>query len=126
MPGNPASPKNELDFSRWIEATPKIVASTTLRELEWKNSTLLSVDVWGDISRLKEEPGKDLLMFGSCGLASYTLQAGLIDELQIRIHPVILGVGRPLFKEGNGKYKLKLDRLRMLKSGLVELRYTLA
>jgi dihydrofolate reductase len=121
--GTGASPKNELDFSRWIEDTPKIVASTTLRKLEWKNSTLLSGDVWGDISRLKSRPGKEVLMFGSCSFASCLLQAGLIDELQIRIHPVILGAGRLLFKDGNGRHKLKLERAKMLKSGLVELLY---
>jgi dihydrofolate reductase len=125
-PGNPASPKNEHDFSRWIETTPKIVASTTLRKLEWKNSTLLSGDVADGILRTKKQFGKDLLMFGSCGFASCLLQAGLIDELQIRIHPVILGVGRVLFKEGNTRQKLKIERSKMLKSGLVEIRYSLS
>ncbi|MGP0017849.1 MAG: dihydrofolate reductase family protein [Candidatus Sulfotelmatobacter sp.] len=126
VPGTPASPKNELNFSRWIEATPKIVASTTLRELGWKNSTLLSGSVADGILRMKKQSGRDLLMFGSCGFASRLLQTGLIDELQIRIHPVILGVGRPLFNEGNGRHKLKIERAKMLKSGLVELRYSLA
>jgi dihydrofolate reductase len=123
---DPKRPKNELDFSRWIEATPKIVASTTLRELGWKNSTLLSGDVWGDISRLKEQPGKDVLMFGSCNFASCLLRAGLIDQLQMRIHPVILGQGRPLFKERGGRHKLNLGKTKMFKSGLVELWYSLA
>lgn len=126
VPGNPVSPKNELDFSRWIEATPKIVASKTLRELEWKNSTLLSGDGGGDISRLKEQPGKDVLLFGSCNFASCLLRAGLIDQLQMRIHPVILGQGRPLFKERGGRNKLNLAKAKMFKSGLVELGYSLA
>jgi len=125
VPGNPMRPKHELDFSRWIEATPKIVASTTLRDLAWKNSRLLSADVAGDISRLKKQPGKDVLMFGSCNFASCLLRAGMIDQLQMRIHPVILGVGRPLFKERGGRHKLNLGRAKMFKSGLVELLYNL-
>jgi dihydrofolate reductase len=124
--GNPARPKNEHDFSRWIEKTPKIVASRTVCKLEWENSKLLGGDVADGILRTKKQSGKDLLMFGSCGFASCLLQAGLIDELQIRIHPVILGEGWVLFKEGNTRQKLKIERSKMLKSGLVEIWYSLS
>jgi dihydrofolate reductase len=126
VPENAASPKNELSFSRWIEEMPKMVASTTLHELEWKHSTLLSGDLAEGISRMRRHPGKDLLIFGSCSFAACLLKADLIDELQIRIHPVILGVGRVLFKEGNTRRKLKIERAKMLKSGLVEMRYSLS
>lgn len=126
VPGNSTSPKNELNFSRWIEETPKIVASTTLDKLEWKNSTLLNGDVAGGILRIKKQSGKDLVMFGSCGFASSLLKADLIDELQIRMHPVILGVGRALFKEGTGPHKLTIERSNKWKSGVVEVRYRLA
>jgi dihydrofolate reductase len=126
VPGDPARPKNEIDFSRWIEETSKIVASTTLHKLEWKNSTLLSGDVAEGVSLMKKASGKDLLMFGSCSLAACLLKADLIDELQIRIHPVILGVGRALFKEGNMRRKLKMERAKVLDSGMVEIRYNLS
>jgi dihydrofolate reductase len=126
VPGNPSSPKNELDFSRWIERTSKIVASTTLRKLEWKHSTLLSADVADSISQMKKQSGKDLLLFGSRSFASCLLQASLIDEIQIRIHPVILGVGRPLFKEGNERHMLRLVKARTFHSGVFWLRYDVA
>jgi dihydrofolate reductase len=120
---DPARPKNELDFSRWIDPIPKIVASTTLRELEWKNSILLGADVVADIPRMKAQPGKALLMFGSCNLAACLLNAGLIDELHLRIHPVILGVGRPLFPQKVGRHKFTLVDSKVTKVGLVRLQY---
>jgi dihydrofolate reductase len=126
VPGNRARPRNEIDFSRWIAETPKIVASTTLRQLEWRNSTLLNGDVAESVARMKKQSGKDLMMFGSCSFAAYLLKADLIDELQIRIHPVILGVGRILFKDGNTRRKLKIERAKVLKSGMVEIRYNLS
>ncbi len=122
----PASPRNELNFSRWIDETLKIVASTTLQKLGWKNSRLLSGDVVADISRMKTQSGKHLLMFGSCSFAACLLKSGLVDELQLRIHPVILGVGRPLFKGGNGRHKLTLVGSKVSKVGVVRVQYDLA
>ncbi|MGH9728841.1 MAG: dihydrofolate reductase family protein [Candidatus Acidiferrales bacterium] len=120
---NPASPKNEQDFSRWIEKAPKSVASGTLKQLAWKNSMLLSGDVAEGVSKMKAQPGKNALMFGSCSLAAHLLKAGLIDELRIRVHPVVLGAGRALFKDGAGRQKLKLIKSRIFGSGVVALRY---
>jgi dihydrofolate reductase len=122
---NPASTKNEIDFSRWIEKMPKTVASTTLESLDWKNSKLLSSDVPEGVSELKRQAGKDVVMFGSCNLASQLFEADLIDELQIRIHPVVLGAGRPLFEDGTVPHKLKLIKSRAFASGVVGLRYQL-
>jgi|HubBroStandDraft_5_1064220.scaffolds.fasta_scaffold89288_1 dihydrofolate reductase len=126
VPRNPASPKNERDFWQWIDPTPKIVASKTLRRLEWKNSILLGTDTAADIKRMKAQSGKALLMFGSCNFAACLLNAGLIDELQIRIHPVILGVGRPLFNQEVGRHKLRLVDSRVTRVGLVRLQYDVA
>jgi dihydrofolate reductase len=126
VPLAPGKPKNELDFSRWIEETPKFVASTTLTNLEWKNSFLLGADVAESVRKLKEQAGENVLMFGSCSFASRLLPADLIDDLCIRIHPVILGVGRPLFKAGNKRHQLELTQSRTFGSGLVQLRYKVA
>jgi dihydrofolate reductase len=122
---NPASSKNEMDFSRWIEKTPKTVASTTLKGLDWKNSILLSSKVPEGVSELKRQAGKGVVMFGSCNLASQLFEADLIDKLQIRIHPVVLGAGRPLFKDGTVQHKLKLIKSTAFASGVVGLRYQL-
>jgi len=125
VPGNPASPKNEVEFSKWIERTPKQVASTTLSSLSWKNSILLDADIASSVSKMKEGKGKDVLMFGSCNLAAQLFEANLIDELQIRIHPIVLGVGRLAFRNGIMSHRLKLVHAKTFGSGVIGLRYEL-
>lgn len=125
VPGNPASPKNEVEFSQWIEKTPKHVASTTLNSLSWNNSMLLHADVAGNVSKMKEGKGKHVLMFGSCNLAAQLFEANLIDEVQIRIHPMLLGAGRLAFKNGMMRPKLKLVQSKTFGSGVIGLRYEL-
>lgn len=126
VPGNLSSPKNEIDFSRWIDETPKYVASRTLSKLNWKNSMLLDADLAEGIRRVKEQSGKDILMFGSCDLASGLVHQDLIDQMQIRIHPVMLGVGRPLFKDRSKRQRMKLEKSRVFASGVIQLRYDVA
>jgi dihydrofolate reductase len=123
---NPSSAKNELNFSRWIDKTPKAVASRTLKKLDWKNSTLLGDNVEEGVAKLKGLPGNNVLMFGSPGLASRIFPAGLIDELRIDVHPLFLGTGRPLLNNVTGRHKLGLVHSRTFHSGVVGLRYNVA
>ena len=123
VPGNPASPKHEVDFSRWIEAAPKYVASQTLSNLAWKNSIVLGSDLAHKVSRIKSQPGKNVLLFGSCNLASQLLDADLIDEVQLRIHPIILGVGRAAFQSGLKGHRLRLVQSKTFATGVVRLHY---
>lgn len=124
VPDNAASPKNELDFSRWIDAAPKFAASKTLKTLPWKNSVLLGTTIEESVSGIKQQDGNDVLMFGSCQLASSLLRSRLIDEIHLRFHPVILGAGVPLFK-GAIEQALKLADVRLFASGVVGVRYDL-
>jgi dihydrofolate reductase len=121
--GDAGHSKNEVDFAQWIEATTKIVASNTVGTLEWKNSILLKGDLAEEVSQIKAQAGKKIVMFGSCTLAGRLLQLGLIDELCLRIHPVILGSGRPLFQAFDQRRRLKLTESRRFRSGLVQLKY---
>jgi len=123
---NPSSARKELDFSRWIEKTTKAAASTTLKKLDWENSTLLNDNVAEGVTKMKEQPGTNLLLFGSPGLASHLMRANLIDELRINVHPLTLGTGRPLFKDGTGRHKLRLVQARTFRSGVVGLQYNIA
>ncbi len=123
---NPKTSKNELDFSQWIDRMPKFVGSTTVKKVEWENSSLLNSDVAEGVSSIKRQPGKNILMFGSCNFAATLLEGGLIDEMRMRIHPVILGAGRPLFHEGRARRKLKLVESRAFQTGVVGLRYEVA
>ena len=78
----------------------KYVVSTTLDKVDWKNATLLKGDPVQAIIQLKQQPGKDISIVGSGTLVQSLLQLELIDELSLLICPVILGVGKRLFKEG--------------------------
>jgi dihydrofolate reductase len=116
--------EREGDFAERMNSLPKYVASTTLTEpLEWSNSTLLKGDVAAEVGRLKEEPGQDMLMYSSVELMDTLIQHDLIDEYRIWVHPVVLGRGKRLFKEGHGKTDLKLVGTTTLGTGVVILAY---
>lgn len=77
----------------WMNESPKYVVSTTLEAADWNNTTVVSDDVAQQIEALKEQPGKDILVNGSAGLVRTLLREGLLDELQLFVHPTVVGVG---------------------------------
>ncbi|MGH2712086.1 MAG: dihydrofolate reductase family protein [Actinomycetota bacterium] len=96
-------------FAGFLNSVPKYAASRTLKEpLEWNNSHLLEGDVPEAIRKLKEEGEGDLVMLGSGELAQTLMEHGLIDEYQLWIVPVVLGVGKRLFRDGLPNTPLKL------------------
>ncbi len=101
----------------------KIVFSNTLQKVEWNNSRLIRGNVKDEISKLKNQPGKNIAVFGSSGLSVELMKHGLIDELAIMINPIILGNGKSLLKGLNSRYKLKLLRTKVFSSGNVALYY---
>jgi len=102
---------------------PKIVFSRTLEKVEWKNSRLAKGNVAEEVSKLKQQPGKDLAMFGSADLASTFMRLGLIDEYRIFVNPVVLGRGNPMFKNVEDRARLRLSKTQTLSSGVVILNY---
>ena len=96
----------------------KFVVSTTLTSVDWKNSTLLKGDVAQAITALKQQPGKDINIVGSGTLVQSLLQLELIDELNLLICPVILGVGQRLFSEGAQTRRLKPTGSKTFGSGM--------
>ena len=117
-----APPDNPL--AGIINALPKYVVSTTLREpLSWTNSTLIADDVPARIAQLKEEDGQDLRVIGSGGLAQTLMEHDLVDEYQLIIHPLILGDGKRLFREGNPKSALTLVDSTPSTTGVILARY---
>lgn len=123
---NPAGHlKDEIEFSRWIEATPKFVASKTLSELPWKNSHLLKGNLNAAIAELKAQSRANVLIFGSSTLSAQLLEGNLIGLVHLRIHPVVLGAGRPLVPDLAPPLKLKLLDSKSFHSGVVRLRYQL-
>jgi dihydrofolate reductase len=84
------------DFGVKMNITPKFVASRTLKQAEW-NATIIEGDVATAVTRLKEEPGQDLLIYGSGTLVDELTRHGLIDEYRLMVYPVIVGTGKRLF-----------------------------
>jgi dihydrofolate reductase len=104
-----------------MNAIPKLVASRTLKEpLEW-NATLMKGDVAQEIAKLKQEPGRNIEMYGSTALMQTLMQHDLIDEYRIWVHPLILGTGKRLFPENGHGMKLELKETKTRSSGVVGL-----
>jgi dihydrofolate reductase len=82
-----------------LNGLPKYVASSTLRDPAWQNTVVLSGDVIGQVKQLKQQPGGELQVHGSCALARSLHQAGLIDEYRLLVMPVTVGSGKRLFTE---------------------------
>jgi len=117
----PTAPADEI--ADRMNNLPKIVFSRTLQSAEWKNSTLVQKDAVAEISRLKQLPGKDMVILGSASLASCLLQRGLIDEYRVILNPVFLGSGKPLFQDVKERLRLKLSRTKLFGSSVVVLYY---
>jgi len=116
-----ASEKGEIaDFMNNI---PKIAFSRTLERAEWNNTRLVKENAEQEVARLKQQPGKDLFIFGSANLSWTLTEHGLIDEYRLGLTPVVLGGGNPLFKASPTRMRMKLVEARPLKSGCVILRY---
>ena len=101
---------------------PKYVASKTLDSLEW-NANLLGVDIAAELSALKEQPGRDILVFGSGKFLETLLRHDLVDEYRLMIYPVVVGNGQRLFGEGLNTTTLKLTGTQTFSTGVVVLTY---
>jgi dihydrofolate reductase len=105
-----------------MNSIPKLVFSRTLKEVDWNNSTLISGNASAEIARLKAQSGKDMYVFGSADLSATFINDDLFDEYRIGIAPVILGSGKPLFKQGISSKNLSLVSTQQLSSGGVILK----
>src|SRR5918995_5136299 len=108
----------------YMNTLPKHVVSTTLQELlRWNNSTLISENVAEGITRLKQQPGKDIAILGSGTLVRSLLQDDLLDELRLIIHPIVLGSGKRLFEDGGDRKALELVDSKTFATGVLYLTY---
>jgi dihydrofolate reductase len=103
---------DEVGFAEKMNTMPKFVVSTTLEEAEWNNSTVIKGDVTEEISRLKQQPGGDILVAGSGELVQTLMQHDLVDELRLMVFPVLLGSGKRLFADGAGATAFKLVEVK--------------
>lgn len=111
------------EIADFMNTIPKVVFSRTLERAEWSNTRLVKANAEDEVAKLKEQPGKDLYIFGSANLSSALARHGLIDEYRLALNPLILGGGNPLFKPNPNRIRLTLLETRPLKSGVVILHY---
>jgi dihydrofolate reductase len=107
-----------------MNSLPKYVVSSTLHDLTWNNSHLLDGELKQEVTRLKEQPGQDLLIFGSITLIRSLMKPGLVDELRLQVHPVVVGSGTRLFDDAGEPTRLTLAEVKPLGAGVIELTYT--
>lgn len=113
--------RGEIEYAHFAEKTPHFVLSKTLHEVEWKNTRIIRNAE--EIGKMKQESGKDMYAIGGATLVSSLMNLGLIDEVRLVIHPVILGQGMTLFKNVKERHALKLLEAKPLESGMVRLTY---
>ena len=111
------------DLARRVNGIPKYVVSKTLQRADWNNTTIISSDVVDQVRRLKDQPGGDLLVYGSADLVDELLKQDLIDEYRLLFYPVILGSGKHEFRDGIDTHHLRLVGSRTFSSGVVLLTY---
>jgi len=120
----PEQDPEQNPFAAQMNGVQKYVVSTTLEgPLGWQNSTLIQGDVAQEISGLKRQPGKAIAVSGSASLVRSLLRDGLLDELKLMIHPLVVGSGKRLFGEGDDLTKLELVDSKTFATGVVYLTY---
>ncbi|GHO64052.1 hypothetical protein KSC_029440 [Ktedonobacter sp. SOSP1-52] len=115
--------KDDPVFAEKMNTLPKLVFSRTLETTEWNNSRLVRDNIVEEIQALKQQPGKDMIIDGSARLIHSFTHLGLIDEYRLRVHPVVLGSGIPLFQGLKAQMTLKLVASHSFQSGVVILHY---
>src|SRR5438874_10925942 len=123
VPDNPHASEGEKEYARKLNAMRKIVFSKTLPTVEWNNSSLMKEVLPEAITKLKQEPGREMLIYGSASIVRTLTNHGLIDEYQLLVHPVVLGSGKPLFQDIRDRRKLQLVKTKTFSSGVVGLYY---
>ncbi len=116
--------KHDIEHSKWYKNVHKIVLSNTMNDAELTNTKIISDNLPKRIKDIKQQAGKEILLFGSPGATHSLIQLNLIDGYWLFVNPVILGRGIPLFKNVQEKVNLNLLSTRKFNCGVTELNYT--
>ena len=118
------SSENDQETTDYMNNTPKFVVSKSLEEpLEWNNSALIKGEVAEEISKLKQQAGKDISISGSPTLVRSLLEEDLLDELRLMLHPIVVGSEKRLFEEGSDQKALELLDSKTFSTGVLYLTY---
>jgi dihydrofolate reductase len=120
---NSRARSGESPYIDRINSMAKYIASTTLKDLEWENSHLIEGDVLEAVAKLKQQPGQDLIVYGSHNLTLSLLEHDLIDQYQLWVYPVVLGKGRTFFEDGVKGMNLDLVDTTVIPPGVAILTY---
>jgi dihydrofolate reductase len=118
-----AWPSREGEFADKFNTMPKYVVSSTLRDPDWTNSTVLNGDLVEAVSRLREQPGGDIVVHGSAQLVQGLLANDLVDEVRLMVFPVVLGAGKRLFGDTSDKKPLRLTDSKVVGDGVAIIVY---
>lgn len=118
----PTAPADD-PFSGHLNSTRKYVASTTLRRLDWQNSTLIRGDVPTEVARIKAQPGGNIAVLGSGGLVQTLLEHDLVDELSLTVSPIVIGSGKRLFRGSDTPLRFELVDSKPTTTGSLMLTY---
>ena len=118
---DPNAPDYEVEYARIWQSKERIVFSNTLTRVD-ESSRLFSGEIVTEITKLKERPGKDIVVGGPT-LAATFMRLGLIDEYRVYIQPIILGGGKPMFARLDNRIDLRLVETHTFSSGIVLLKY---
>ena len=113
----------DVPMADYMNTTPKLVVSTTLDTVAWQNSTLITGNVVEELTRLKQQPGKNLSITGSATLVRSLLRDRLLDELQLLVHPLVVGRGKRLFADDGERVALTLVAAKTFSTGVLHLTY---
>jgi dihydrofolate reductase len=118
-----AWPSRDGEFADKFNNMPKYVVSSTLKDPEWTNSTVLDGDLADEVSKLRDEVDGDIVVHGSAQLVQGLVDNGLVDELRLMVFPVVLGAGKRLFGETSDKQRLRLSDSKTVGDGVQILTY---
>jgi dihydrofolate reductase len=113
-----AWPSREGEFADKFNEMPKYVVSSTLKDPEWTNTTVLDGDVADSVKKLRDEVDGNIVVHGSAQLVNALIEDGLVDELRLMVFPVVLGSGKRLFGETSDKKALKLTDSKTVGDGV--------
>ena len=119
----PTGQQDDPQVAALMNSIAKFVFTKSLDYLEWNNSQLIKGDAGEELKKIKNQPGKDLFIFGSANLSSTFTHHGLIDEYRLIVNPVVLGKGNPVFNGNKETLKFNLTDLKIFHNGNVLLYY---
>jgi len=119
----PNATKHDIEHSTWYNKVSKVILSKTIQAAGLANTIVISNQLSDNINKIKQEDGKNILIFGSPRASQSLLNEGLIDEFWLFVNPIILGQGMPLFKDVTGTTKLKLTESKTFACGVIALHY---